>query len=58
MVLANLTADQNFIYYSNNGTNASAATALVPAWMGPSITPLTNLNSGYRMCKLPPRSIR
>jgi hypothetical protein len=41
--------DQAFIYYSHNGTNQTAANALASAWVGPSITPLTNLNSGYRM---------
>ncbi|KAK3944998.1 Metallo-dependent phosphatase-like protein [Diplogelasinospora grovesii] len=41
--------DQAFIYYTNNGTNQSADTAIASAWVGPSITPLTNLNSGYRM---------
>lgn len=42
---------EDFLYnwYSNNGTNISASTALATAWVGPSITPLTNLNSGYRM---------
>lgn len=38
--------DQAFIYYSNNGTNQSAANAIANAWVGPSLTPLTNLNSG------------
>lgn len=36
------------IYYSNNGTTRDAAHALNVGWMGPSVTPLTNLNSGYR----------
>lgn len=42
---------EDFLYnwYANNGTNISASTALATAWIGPSITPLTNLNSGYRM---------
>jgi hypothetical protein len=38
--------DQAFIYYSNNGTNQSADSAIANAWVGPSLTPLTNLNSG------------
>ncbi|KAI0299797.1 Metallo-dependent phosphatase-like protein [Russula brevipes] len=37
------------IYYANNATNLSAETALATSWMGPSITPLTNLNSGFRV---------
>jgi hypothetical protein len=41
--------DQFMIYYSNNGTNQSAGNALTTGWIGPSITPLTNLNSGFRM---------
>jgi hypothetical protein len=41
--------DQAFVYYSNNATNASAETAIASAWVGPSLTPLTNLNSGYRL---------
>lgn len=38
--------DQAFIYYSNNGTIQSAENAIANAWVGPSLTPLTNLNSG------------
>jgi hypothetical protein len=41
--------DQNYVFYSNNGTVQDSAHAMVPAWMGPSVTPLTNLNSGFRM---------
>ncbi|KAJ7201347.1 Metallo-dependent phosphatase [Mycena pura] len=41
--------DQLMIYYANNATNISAATAQTAGWIGPSITPLTNLNSGFRM---------
>lgn len=41
--------DELSIYYTNNGTNMSAATALTPTWVCPSITPLTNLNSGFRI---------
>lgn len=37
------------IYYANNATNISAQTAAAVNWIGPSITPLTNLNSGFRM---------
>jgi hypothetical protein len=33
------------VYYANNGTGAPVANA----WVGPSLTPLTNLNSGYRL---------
>ena len=38
-----------FVYYANNATVQSADTALATAWVMPSITPLTNLNSGFRM---------
>lgn len=41
--------DQAFVYYAHNGTNRSAETAVSSAWVGPSLTPLTNLNSGYRL---------
>ncbi|KAK3680633.1 Metallo-dependent phosphatase-like protein [Podospora appendiculata] len=41
--------DQALIYYSNNGTSQTADNAIASAWVGPSITPLTNLNAGYRM---------
>ena len=41
------------IYYANNGTNRNNSQgindALTPGWIGPSVTPLTNLNSGFRM---------
>lgn len=40
--------DFAYIFYANNGTNQTADQALTTAWVGPSITPLTNLNSGYR----------
>ncbi|EPE05725.1 ser thr protein phosphatase family protein [Ophiostoma piceae UAMH 11346] len=41
--------DQAFVYYSNNATKQTAEYAVANAWVGPSITPLTNLNSGFRM---------
>lgn len=41
--------DQAFVYYNNNGTNQTAENAVANAWVGPSITPLTNLNSGFRL---------
>lgn len=41
------------IYYAHNGTTRNTtsglADALTPGWIGPSVTPLTNLNSGYRL---------
>ncbi|BFZ58610.1 hypothetical protein PYCC9005_005674 [Savitreella phatthalungensis] len=37
------------IYYRNNGSDVSAAGALVPSITVPSITPLTNLNAGFRI---------
>ena len=41
--------DEIMIYYSNNGTAQTSANALTPGWIGPSVTPLTNLNSGFRL---------
>ncbi|KAM7221685.1 Metallo-dependent phosphatase-like protein [Rhypophila decipiens] len=41
--------DQVLIYYTNNGTDQTQEKAINVGWAGPSITPLTNLNSGYRM---------
>jgi hypothetical protein len=41
--------DQFMIYFANNGTVKSAETALTTGWMAPSVTPLTNLNSGFRL---------
>jgi hypothetical protein len=41
--------DQFTIFYANNGTNQTSANALTTAWIGPSVTPLTNLNSGFRL---------
>jgi len=41
--------DELSIFYANNGTVQSAANALAVSWIGPSITPLTNLNSGFRV---------
>ena len=38
-----------FVYYANNATVQNTDTALMNAWVVPSITPLTNLNSGFRM---------
>ncbi|KAH8112141.1 Metallo-dependent phosphatase-like protein [Phellopilus nigrolimitatus] len=41
--------DQLSIYYANNGTVMSAESALAVSWIGPSITPASNLNSGFRV---------
>ncbi|KZW00602.1 hypothetical protein EXIGLDRAFT_721370 [Exidia glandulosa HHB12029] len=41
--------DQFSIFYANNATVQSAATAQSIAWIGPSLTPLTGLNSGFRV---------
>ncbi|KAF8495085.1 sphingomyelin phosphodiesterase [Gautieria morchelliformis] len=41
--------DEFSIFYANNATNISAETAGTVSWVGPSITPLTNLNSGFRV---------
>ncbi|KAF9222290.1 hypothetical protein BS17DRAFT_755972 [Gyrodon lividus] len=41
--------DELSIFYANNATVINADTALAVSWIGPSLTPLTNLNSGFRM---------
>ncbi|KAJ5390754.1 uncharacterized protein N7496_001822 [Penicillium cataractarum] len=41
--------DQFMVYYANNGTVQNANTALATGWIGPSVTPLTNMNSGFRL---------
>ncbi|KAF8836600.1 sphingomyelin phosphodiesterase [Paxillus ammoniavirescens] len=41
--------DQLSIFYANNATNMSSETAQTVSWIMPSLTPLTNLNSGFRM---------
>jgi len=41
--------DMFSIYYANNATAISAATAQTVAWIGPSIVTLGNLNAGFRM---------
>ena len=37
------------VYYANNGTQQTVDAALATGWIGPSITPLSNYNSGYRL---------
>ena len=41
--------DLFMIYYSNNGTIRDAQHAANVGWIGPSMTPLTNVNPGWRM---------
>jgi len=41
--------DQFTVFYTNNATEMNAGSAVSTAWIGPSITPLTNLNSGFRV---------
>lgn len=41
--------DQAFVFYNQIGTNQTAENAVTSVWVGPSLTPLTNVNSGYRM---------
>ncbi|CCG84464.1 protein of unknown function [Taphrina deformans PYCC 5710] len=41
--------DQFTIHYSGAGLVQNADTAIATAWIGPSITPLSNLNSGFRV---------
>lgn len=44
--------DQFMIYYANNATNINEQTAQTVGWIGPSITPLNYLNSGFRMYEI------
>jgi hypothetical protein len=37
------------IYYAYNGTAQTASNALATVWIGPSVKPLNNLNSGFRL---------
>jgi len=41
--------DEVMIYYANNGTLQTSENALTSGWIGPSVTPLNNVNSGFRM---------
>ncbi|KAH9838385.1 sphingomyelin phosphodiesterase [Rhodofomes roseus] len=41
--------DQLHLFYANNGTVMNAETALAVAWLGPSVTPLTDYNAGFRV---------
>ncbi|KAH9950917.1 Metallo-dependent phosphatase-like protein [Amylocystis lapponica] len=41
--------DEFSIFYTNNATNISADNALAVSWIAPSLTPLTHLNSGFRV---------
>ncbi|KAH7104878.1 sphingomyelin phosphodiesterase [Auriculariales sp. MPI-PUGE-AT-0066] len=41
--------DQFSIYYTNNATEQSSEAARAVAWIGPSLTPVTGLNSGFRV---------
>lgn len=41
--------DHFSIFYANNGTSMSAEAAQAVSWIGPSIVPVTNLNSGFRV---------
>lgn len=41
--------DQFTIYYAGNASVQTADTALMTGWIGPSVTPMTNVNSGFRL---------
>lgn len=41
--------DQFLAYYAHNGTAQDAASALATGWIMPSVTPLTNMNSAFRV---------
>ncbi|EJU01821.1 Ser/Thr protein phosphatase family protein [Dacryopinax primogenitus] len=46
--------DEFSIFYANNGTTMSAETAVATGWTAPSLTPLTNLSSGFRAYDIDP----
>ncbi|KAI6008598.1 sphingomyelin phosphodiesterase [Pisolithus marmoratus] len=51
-VIANIFYGHNHedqFFYANNATVMNQETALAVSWNSPSLTPLTNLNSGFRM---------
>jgi hypothetical protein len=37
------------VYYTNNCITRNVSTVLSTGWIGPSVTPLTNLNSAFRL---------
>lgn len=41
--------DQFMVFYNQNGTIQTSANALATGWIGPSVTPRGNMNSGWRM---------
>lgn len=44
--------DQFTVFYGNNATVQNTDNALMTAWIAPSITPLVNLNPGYRLYEI------
>ncbi|KZS89241.1 Metallo-dependent phosphatase [Sistotremastrum niveocremeum HHB9708] len=46
--------DEFAIFYANNATNITVENALMTQWISPSITPLSNLNSGFRAYDVDP----
>lgn len=46
--------DEQMIYYARNGSAQTRDAALTPGWIGPSVTPLTNLNAGFRAYDVDP----
>ncbi|KAF8560146.1 sphingomyelin phosphodiesterase [Imleria badia] len=44
--------DQLSIFYTNNATVMNTDTAQTLSWTGPSVTPLTNLNTGFRVYEI------
>ncbi|KAG0140651.1 hypothetical protein CROQUDRAFT_52923 [Cronartium quercuum f. sp. fusiforme G11] len=46
--------DEFQIYYKQNGASFTAERAVAVSWIGPSVTPLTNYNGGFRMYEVDP----
>ncbi|KAL9055736.1 MAG: hypothetical protein Q9162_003372 [Coniocarpon cinnabarinum] len=41
-------SDEFSVFYANNATSQTPEDAVAVAWIGPSVTPYTNLNAGFR----------
>lgn len=46
--------DEFSVFYTNNATVQSFETAIGVAWIGPSVTPYTNRNAGFRYYEVDP----
>ena len=49
-------SDEFSVFYTNNATVQAPETAVGIAWIGPSVTPYTNLNAGFRYYLVDPET--